>query len=150
MVATDSDRLEVVLCLVDNELLAAPTRYLEQIIEYLVHPSAPCSSEWIGGTAVFGGAVLPSLSFASAGATVMRANEPARLAKGLLFKVDKRRFVIEIERVTTLAQARVVGASLFRTWRAHCPTTWLVDAATSEKEVIPLLNVTAVADSLGN
>lgn len=142
-----TDRLEVVLCLVDEERVAAPTRHLEQIIEFQLHRQAPGSAGWVGGLAVVDGAVLPSLTLAASPLTAQPDAAP-RGARGLLFKIDGRRFVVEVQRVTGLAEARVVGASLFRTWRAHCPPTWLLDAATEEKEVVPLVNVSALSESL--
>lgn len=142
-----TDRLEVVLCVVDGELVAAPTRHLEQIVEYRLHPEPPGGAPWLGGLAVFDGSVLASLSF-SAAPVPTKADTPARVAKGLLFRVDGRRFVVEVQRVADLAEARVVGASLFRTWRPQCPPGWLLDAATRDKEAVPLLNISAVCDSL--
>lgn len=132
-------------CLIGSEAMLVATSNLVQIVQFITLPQVPFLQPWARGLGLHDGELLPVVALARQTAAVRGSSSDSR---GVVLQSGEHRWIVLVDRVVGLCRARIIGGSFFQSWNDAFPSEWLLDAATSENEVLPIINTSAMKGSI--
>lgn len=140
-----TSEVEAMKVMIGSEPVLVATAALVQIVQFTLLPQLPFLQPWAKGVGPYDGALLPAVALERQGS----ATQGTRVeVKGLVLQSGHYRWILMIDVVVGLTKARIVGGSFFQSWNGVFPGEWLLDGATPEQEVFPIINSGAMKVSI--
>lgn len=140
-----NSEVEAMKVMAGPEPVLVATSALVQLVQFSLLPQIPFLHPWAKGMGVYEGALLPVVALARHAAPVKGTQEDT---KGAVLQSGHYRWILLVDRVVGLSKARIVGGSFFKAWAGAFPNEWLLDGATPEQEVFPIINAGAMKVSI--
>jgi chemotaxis signal transduction protein len=134
--------LEAMRVMVGPDPILVATSGVVQIIQFRLLPHVPFLQPWARGVGAYENTLLPAVAVGRSTAVVDGES------KGLVLRSGDSRWILMVDRVVGLTRVRAVGGRFFQDWGGAFPGDWLLDGATPEQEVIPLINAGAMKVSI--
>ncbi|MFZ9887815.1 MAG: chemotaxis protein CheW, partial [Myxococcota bacterium] len=138
------DEIDTMKVVVGEESLLVASSSLQQIVRLPVLPQVPFMVPWARGLTRYENSLLPVVGLTQTSVAFDAADD----AMGLVLHSGERRWVVLVDRLVGLQRARIIGGALFNHAGNAFPPEWLLDGATRDQELLPILNVGAMKDSI--
>lgn len=139
------DEIDTMKVVVGEESLLVASASLQQIVRLPVLSQVPFMVPWARGLARYEKSLLPVVALTS---HAFPAGATSDDVLGLVLHSGEHRWVVLVDRLVGLQRARIIGGALFNHANNYFPPDWLLDGATKEQELLPILNVGAMKESL--
>lgn len=139
------DEIDTMKVVVGEDSLLVASASLQQIVRLPVLSQVPFMVSWARGVARYEKSLLPVVALHP---SALPSGGSGEDAMGLVLHSGERRWIVLVDRLVGLQRARIIGGALFNHANNHFPPDWLLDGATKEQELLPILNVGAMKESI--